>query len=92
MFVVCGCVPAGEALGNGVTVLVGCGVASSGVTVAVGRGPAGIVGVGIGVAVSSRAFARNAVVQANAESRSASLKNRLTTVASDPPAPMDVNA
>ncbi len=92
MFVVCGCVPAGEALGSGVTVLVGCGVAWSGVTVAVGCGPAGMVGVGIGVAVSAREFARNPVAQARTESRSASLKNRLTTTASDRPAPTDVNA
>ena len=92
MLVVCGWVPAGEALGKGVTVLVGCGVSCRGVTVAVGRGPAGMVGVGIGVAVSSGEFASTAVAHANSETRSASLKNRLTTTASDRPAPTDVNA
>ncbi len=91
MLVVCGCVPAGEAFGKGVTVLVGCGVSWSGVTVAVGRAPAGIVGVGIGVAVSLGEFASVAVAQAQAETRSISLKNRLTTTASDPPASTDVN-
>ncbi len=91
MFVVCGCVPAGEALGNGVTVLVGCGVSCSGVTVAVGRGPAGMVGVRIGVAVSAGEFASTVAVKAKAEIRSVSLKNLLTTTASDPPAPTDVN-
>ena len=50
--VVIGCVPCGEALGNGVTVEVGCGVACTGVTIAVGRGPAGTLGLGSGEAES----------------------------------------
>ena len=53
MFVVCGCVPEGEAMGRGVMVAVGSGVVCSGVTVAVGRGPAGMVGLGSGLIVSS---------------------------------------
>jgi hypothetical protein len=52
VLVVCGCVPEGEALGNGVIVVVGCGEAWSGVTVAVGRGPAGMLGVGSGFMAS----------------------------------------
>ncbi len=48
VFVVWGCVPAGEALLSGVTVAVGTGLDCKGVTVAVGRGPAGIVDVGAG--------------------------------------------
>ena len=49
VLVVCGCVPPGEALGNGVTIAVGCGETASGVTVAVGRGPAGMLGLGSGL-------------------------------------------
>ena len=48
VFVVCGCVPEGDALANGVTVAVGTGVDWSGVTVAVGRGPAGTLRPGEG--------------------------------------------
>ncbi len=61
MFVVTGCVPEGDALGNGVTVTVGSGLLGSGVMVAVGRGPAGILGLGIGVAVSPGDWASNLV-------------------------------
>ncbi|MEP6937732.1 MAG: hypothetical protein ABI871_06655 [Chthoniobacterales bacterium] len=55
VLVVCGWVPSGDALGNGVTVAVGTGVVCSGVTVAVGSGPAGtlIEGKVDGVASSS---------------------------------------
>lgn len=53
MLVVCGCVPDGDALGSGVTVEVGSGEASIGLTVAVGRGPAGMLGLGIGCAGTS---------------------------------------
>ena len=49
MLVVCGCVPEGEAIGNGVIVPVGCGVEGKGVTVAVGRGPGGTGTLGSGV-------------------------------------------
>ena len=42
VLVVRGCVPSGEATGSGVTVAVGAGVVCNGVTVAVGRGPAGM--------------------------------------------------
>ncbi len=50
----CGWVPSGEALGNGVTVAVGSGVACKGVTVAVGRGPGGTVAFGSGSACADK--------------------------------------
>lgn len=46
VFVVCGWVPPGDALGNGYTVAVGTGVDCNGVTVAVGCGPAGMLAEG----------------------------------------------
>lgn len=53
VLVVCGCVPEGDALGNGVIVAVGSGEDSSGLTVVVGRGPAGMLGLGIAFNISS---------------------------------------
>lgn len=61
MFVVRGCVPAGEALGNGVTTTVGCGEAVTWLMVAVGRGPAGMLGLGSGEAESSGDCPRRSV-------------------------------
>lgn len=52
VFVVCGCVPIGEALGSGVTVAVGWGVVVTWLIVAVGCGPAGMLGLGRGVVES----------------------------------------
>ncbi len=91
VFVVRGCVPAGEALGSGVTVFVGCGVSWRGVTVAVGRGPAGMVGVGMGVAVSLGEFARTAVAPASAASSSVNMRERLIITASGPLPSPDVD-
>lgn len=82
VFVVSGWVPEGEALGRGVTVLVGSGVVWSGVTVAVGRGPAGMLGVGMGVAVSSGEFASAPTASAEAAIRAAKLEISLTITAS----------
>lgn len=48
VLVVIGCVPEGEALGRGVTVFVGFGLARSGVMLAVGRGPGGTGTLGSG--------------------------------------------
>ncbi len=52
MLVVCGWVPAGEALGSGVTGAVGRGEVWTGLIVAVGSGPAGMLGLGSGLASS----------------------------------------
>ncbi len=52
VLVVTGWVPAGDALGKGVMVAVGNGEVCTGVTVAVGRGPAGMLGLGKGLAES----------------------------------------
>lgn len=52
MFSTRGWVPAGEALGSGVTTAVGCGEAVTWLIVAVGCGPAGMLGLGSGLAAS----------------------------------------
>ena len=74
VLVVGGCVPEGEALGSGVTVLVGSGVDSSGVTVAVGRGPVGILGRGGGWRSSSGDSACTQTAASSAISRPADLR------------------
>ncbi|HMJ06796.1 MAG TPA: hypothetical protein VK474_11115 [Chthoniobacterales bacterium] len=68
VFVVCGCVPAGEALASGVTVAVGSGEDCKGVTVAVGRGPGGIVA------------SVCAMTQANGKRRAAARKTTQSTI------------
>ena len=60
VLVVCGCVPAGEALASGVTVAVGAGTDCNGVTVAVGCGPAGAFAPENGVGVGSLSFCASA--------------------------------
>lgn len=47
-----GCVPAGDALGSGVTTAVGWGEAVTWLIVAVGCGPAGMLGLGSALPVS----------------------------------------
>jgi hypothetical protein len=83
-------VPAGEALGKGVTVLVGWGFSWSGVTVAVGRGPAGMLGVGIGVADSLGDSANAPAANESSTETRSRLNNRLTTTASERTGPADV--
>jgi hypothetical protein len=62
-------------------VTVGCGVSWSGVTVAVGRGPAGMIGLGIGVVVSL-GWATVLVACANVNEITINLSHRLIVTAS----------
>ena len=65
VFVVCGCVPEGDALASGVTVAVATGEDWSGVTVAVGRGPAGTLGLTRAVGLGSASVCATTWVTVN---------------------------
>lgn len=69
---------------------VGCGVASSGVTVAVGRGPAGMLGLGMGVAVSLGEPARTPDARISAATIPISMRNRIIVTVSRPARAADV--
>ncbi|CAN5351905.1 hypothetical protein BH20VER3_BH20VER3_20050 [soil metagenome] len=91
VFVVTGWVPEGDALGKGVMVTVGSGLVGTGVTVAVGRGPAGMLGLGIGVAVSLGDWASTCATDTTTAMVAPNLKKRFTVIASGPPAMADVS-